>query len=713
MKKVLFVATVTSHINRFHIPYLKYFKDQNFEVHVASKGRQKIPYCDKHYEINFERSPFSKNNLKAYKELKKIIDNENYDIIHCHTPVGGVLTRLAAKKSRKNGTKVIYTAHGFHFFKGAPIKNWIIFYPIEKMLSKYTDCVITMNQEDYDIAKRKFKKTKVEYVNGVGIEEKKYQFELSKEEKEQLRKDLDVREEDFVLFYPAEISNRKNQLMLISVVKELEKTGKKVILLLAGKDSLNGTCQAKAKELKIENRIRFLGYRNDVNKIMKIANIAVSSSVQEGLPVNIMEALASGLTVIATNCRGNRDIIDNTNGKLVEINDILQMAKYIEEEMNKSYVNVNNKTKLDPKYKIENVLEEYKEIYQNVCNTKVMHILNSKKFSGAEKVAIDIIKITNLEDEIKSFYMSPEGEIEKKLEKEEIQYIGVQKLSLKNVKKVCKEYSPDIIHAHDFKASIFSVFANKKVRLISHIHKNDPRMKKINIFSIIYLLTAFRYNKIIFVSESIEDEFIFRKILKDKIQVMPNPINTAEIWKKSNEYSVECKYDIIYLGRLSKEKNPLEFISVVEKIKKQKNNIQCAMIGDGPLKEECIKKIHEYNLESTIKMMGFIENPYPIIKNAKIMCITSSWEGFGIAAVEALTLGTPVVAKKVGGLTQIIDSNCGYLVKDEEDAKRNIIELLTNERILNEKSKNAKKRAEKFNNIEEYKKQILKIYGER
>ena len=155
-KKVLFTATVDSHILHFHIPYLKLFKEKGYEVHVATNGNEEIPYCDKKHVISFERSPLKLNNLKAIGQLRKIINEENFDIIHCHTPMGSVVTRLAAKKARKKGTRVIYTAHGFHFYKGAPKLNWFLFYPVEKYLSKYTDTLITINKEDYDLAKRKF-----------------------------------------------------------------------------------------------------------------------------------------------------------------------------------------------------------------------------------------------------------------------------------------------------------------------------------------------------------------------------------------------------------------------------------------------------------------------------------------------------------------------------------------------------------------------------
>lgn len=175
MKKVLFVATVVkTHIMEFHIPYLKMFKEMGWETAVAAKNDYEvpedcvIPYCDTYYNIQFERNPMALGNIKAYKCLKKVIDEGEYDIIHCHTPVGAMMTRLAAKQARKKGTKVLYTAHGFHFFKGASAVNWLVYYPVEKWLSRYTDVLITINKEDYARAQT-FKAGKVCYVPGVGI----------------------------------------------------------------------------------------------------------------------------------------------------------------------------------------------------------------------------------------------------------------------------------------------------------------------------------------------------------------------------------------------------------------------------------------------------------------------------------------------------------------------------------------------------------------
>lgn len=327
MKKVLFTATVDSHIIQFHIPYLKWFKEQGYEVHVATNGDEKIEYCDVKHKIPFERNPIKINNIKAIFKLKKIIEEEKFDIIHCHTPMGGVVTRLAAINSRKKyNTKVIYTAHGFHFFKGAPLLNWMIYYPIEKILSNVTDCIITINKEDYELAKKKFNAKHIELVNGVGVNANKFTSKIPDQEKLKLRKKLEIKKDDFVIIYAAELSRRKNQEMLIKAISLIDEDKyQNIKVILPGVDSLNGKYQEMAKKLGLENKIKFLGYRTDIDKLMKISDLAVSTSRQEGLPVNILEAMMVGLPIIATNCRGNRDLVNKT----INIDDVVTLKKQI------------------------------------------------------------------------------------------------------------------------------------------------------------------------------------------------------------------------------------------------------------------------------------------------------------------------------------------------------------------------------------------------
>ena len=286
-------------------------QEKGWETHVATNGKEKIPFCDHKHTICMERSPFKLNNIKAIKQMKQLLEKEHFDIIHCHTPMGSVVTRLAAKKARKNGTRVIYTAHGFHFYTGAPLINWLLFYPVEWYLAKYTDTLITINHEDYNRAKKKFSKRchDIQYVPGVGIDPKKFDFKMTKKEKHDLRASLGLKDDDFVMIFPALLDKNKNQGFLIECMPELIKDNPKIHLLLPGQDELNGKYQILAKRLNVENYIHFLGKRNDIPQLLKIANLAVSSSKREGLPLNILESLASNLPIVSYDCRGVRDLI--------------------------------------------------------------------------------------------------------------------------------------------------------------------------------------------------------------------------------------------------------------------------------------------------------------------------------------------------------------------------------------------------------------------
>lgn len=320
MKKVLYVATVDIHIEKFHLPYLKLLHENGYEVHVATNGDEQFPYCDVKHQICIERNPFKLHNLKAIKQLKKIIDEEKYDIVHCHTPMGSVVARLAAKKARKKyGTRVIYTAHGFHFYKGAPKFNWILFYPIEKWLAKYTDTLITINNEDYRLAKRKFSNRckDIQYIPGVGININKFNIVVRENEKNKLFKEFGLNKNDFVLTCVARLDKNKNQRFLINVMKKLNDDYSNIHLLLVGPDELNGYYQSLVRQKNIKN-VHFLGRREDIPEILAISNIIVSASSREGLPVNVIEAFAAAKPVVSLNCRGIKDLIsDDTLGYII------------------------------------------------------------------------------------------------------------------------------------------------------------------------------------------------------------------------------------------------------------------------------------------------------------------------------------------------------------------------------------------------------------
>lgn len=373
MKKVLFVATVVRlHINMFHKPFIQWFHEQGWQVDVAANNDYEnkeecvIPYCDNFYCLPFERSPLKKGNLDAYLQLKKILEREEYDLIHCHTPMGSVVARLAAGSSRRKGTKVIYTAHGFHFFKGSSPLNWMVYYPIEKILSRKTDLLITMNQEDYQVAK-KFHAGKVAIVNGVGLNLNRF-AEASVDEKQNIREELGLKNTDVFAISVAQLIKRKNHMVLIEAIAKLNCP--QFHLFICGDGVQEEELKSKARELGVTKQIHFLGFRKDVHKLCSAADMFLFASLQEGLPVAIMEAMACGLPIIASEIRGNIDLIDEgKGGYLVKPTDIDGFVDAIH-KMTETKDRLNSMKQYNlnkvQKYSIDAVVEQMAELYQSM-----------------------------------------------------------------------------------------------------------------------------------------------------------------------------------------------------------------------------------------------------------------------------------------------------------------------------------------------------------
>jgi len=332
VNKVLFCATVDYHFKAFHLPILKWFKDKGWEVHIAASGEMELPYVDQKFNIPIQRSPFQTKNIAAFQELKEVINKNDYKIIHCHTPMGGVLTRMAAKQARKNGTKVFYTAHGFHFCKGSPVMNWLLYYPIEKGLARYTDCLITINDEDYKLANsHRFRAGEIEHVHGVGVDTSRFK-PIDIEDKRERRERFGYKDDDLLMFYAAEFNKNKNQQFLIKALAKIKDSIPNARLLLAGEGLLQDSCKKLAAELGVIDKVDFLGYRNDIVNILPMCDVAVASSLREGLPVNIMEAMACGLPVVAIKNRGHIQLVkDDKNGFIVNPDDNELFSKKLKE----------------------------------------------------------------------------------------------------------------------------------------------------------------------------------------------------------------------------------------------------------------------------------------------------------------------------------------------------------------------------------------------
>lgn len=374
MSKVLFVATVVkTHIMEFHIPYLKMLKNNGWETAVAARNDYDnkndcvIPYCDNFYDVDFDRSPLSIKNVFAYMSLKRIIDEGQYDVVHCHTPVGGVLTRIAARKARRSGTKVVYTAHGFHFYKGAPLFNWLIYFPVEYFCSFFTDTLITINQEDYKRAKKYFHANEIVYVPGVGIDLDK--FKAASTQKVEMRQKLGLSQDDFVLLSVAELTKNKNHKVVLDAMAKIKNENRdvyeKLQYLIVGCGKENDNLNLQVENLGISSHVRFLGYRNDVNDLYHCSDLFVFMSMREGLSLALMEAMSSGMLIIASKIRGNVDLLtDSKTGRLIDI-DINELSQAIVDiYSNRSNCNYGLAAKEAVKeFSLEHVLTIMKDLY--------------------------------------------------------------------------------------------------------------------------------------------------------------------------------------------------------------------------------------------------------------------------------------------------------------------------------------------------------------
>lgn len=334
MKRALIITTVSGFVPQFEMNNVKILQELGYEVHYATNYHMPV-YTDNNdrlngtgiirHQIDFVRSPYHvTKNIKALKQLVNLMRKIKFSLVHCHTPMGGVLGRIAAFKT--NTKPVIYTAHGFHFYSGAPMMNWLFFYPVERWLAKWTDCLITINQEDYQRAKTFSVRGEVEYVAGVGIDLEKYQN--IQVDRQALRKELGVPEEAFLLISVGELNKNKNQREVVEAIHQIR--DKDIYYILCGKGSEKEALDKLIKGYKLETRVKILGFRQDIPELLTVSDCFVFPSKREGLPVALMEAMAVGIPIIASDIRGNRDLVKHgINGYLCNSKYMNQYKKNI------------------------------------------------------------------------------------------------------------------------------------------------------------------------------------------------------------------------------------------------------------------------------------------------------------------------------------------------------------------------------------------------
>lgn len=364
MKKILIVATVWGFFD-FLKNDIKLLQANGFEVHCATNFRNvnkpmQITNIVKH-QVDFARSPLSKSNLKAIRQLSHVMKETSFDIVHCHTPVGGVVARLVAGKYRKTGTKIFYTAHGFHFYKGAPLINWLVYFPVEWLCSWKTDLQITINREDYGRAKKTLHAGKTVYLPGVGIDLQ--EFNRNTAITRQKKKELGVSDDETMILSVGELSKRKNHEIIIRALQNCD--NRKIRYFIAGKGELKPYLQKLIKDMNLSGNVQLLGYRTDISELCKAADFFVMPSHQEGLPVALMEAMASGLPCICKNIRGNKDlIVPGKGGYLVDGKNVRSWTAAIEKMMisDRKTMGTFNRNRVR-NFSIDNVQRKMEKIY--------------------------------------------------------------------------------------------------------------------------------------------------------------------------------------------------------------------------------------------------------------------------------------------------------------------------------------------------------------
>ena len=344
-KKALQLANVASMIGQFNMSNIQILQSLGYEVDVVADftnpvlmSKDKVENLKKRLkeqnvrviDVVVPRSLNPKKIIKAYKEIKQIVSKEHYQLIHCHSPIGGVLCRLAAKKERKNGTKLIYTAHGFHFYDGAPLINWLLYYPIEKYFSRFTDVLITINNEDYKRALEEFHAKETLKIPGVGVDTEKFTY--CNVDRENKRKELGLKPEDFILLSVGELSERKNQKVVLDALAKINSQGSidNIVYLIVGLGDMQDIFSTFITENGLSEHVHLLGFRMDVDELCKIADCFVHPSIREGLGIAPLEAMASGLPLISANVNGIKDYTEEgVSGCCVDPRSIKDMARAI------------------------------------------------------------------------------------------------------------------------------------------------------------------------------------------------------------------------------------------------------------------------------------------------------------------------------------------------------------------------------------------------
>jgi len=338
----------------------------------------------------------------------------------------------------------------------------------------------------------------------------------------------------------------------------------------------------------------------------------------------------------------------------------------------------------------------------------ILHLLSSNKLSGAENVVIDIIR--NLGNSFKIYYSSPKGSIGEVLAEKKISYVPIDRMTPLAVSKLVKKLKPDIIHAHDYRASIIGAIVKEDAKLISHLHNNYIWARRYNAKTLLFSIFINRMDSIVVVSKSVLEENIYYKKMLPKTVVIQNCIDLQKIYNIQNPKK-DRNIDVVFVGRLTEQKDPLAFITCIDILKNEGIKLKAGIVGDGELENSCIREIQRLGLENEIIMHGFQPNPYKFMADSKVIILPSKWEGFGLVTMEAMSLGVPVVCTGVGGLKEfVVDGENGFVCRGIDELAGAVKKLLTDNELWEHMSCNAINTARTWNDLRIYINKIKGLY---
>lgn len=647
--------------------------------------------------------PKYQNLPKYLKALGKLFKENQYRIVHSNINTLSVFPLCAAKKA---GVPIrISHSHSTSNpkeWKRNLIKN--ILRPFSKRYATdYFACSELAGR--YLFGNKAFDRGEVKIIHNA-IDVDKFKFDEAARKK--LRQEFGIKDSTVVIGHVGRFVQQKNHTFLVDVFKEYHKKNPDSKLLLVGSGPLEDEIKKKVERLDLEDSVLFLGQRDDINKLYSVMDVFCLPSLYEGLPVVGIEAQATGLPTIFSN-RISKEVIVSSYAEIVSIQD----TGFCIEKINKTTRSIKKQRSYATVFEYMDINNEVSTLEKIYCRPiKVLHLISTSLFSGAENVACQIINLFKSDNGYDMKYCAVIGKNKPALEIRKIPVLELNKFSIHDIKKAISEYNPDVIHAHDPKSAIASVIASRGKKIIAHIHSNHRYMRKISIKSFIFHFYIEKMiSDIIWVSDSALNEYIFNKRINKKINsiVLRNVVNPYELKEIAGNDKNKYSFDLIFLGRMEDVKDPLRFINIASQVQKSKRDLKVAMIGDGALMDEVKAKINALDLGKNITIFGNLINPYKILLCSKILVITSRYEGTPMNALESIACNIPVVSTPVDGLLEIINKK--YLCSTDMGFVKTITTLLNDNGLYNKYKIDLITINNGINDISTYKRKITELYS--